>query len=478
MKKISFALVILLVIAFTFTGIGCSKTSGEVIAGTSGETQTKASTETTKATETKSEEIIVLRFVSDETDIPSVEAYNKAIDQYEAEHPNIKIELELMGYDSLLPYYATNIAGGNAPDIGKGGEMITLENVAQGYLLELDDVIENMGGESEFFPNALLKFDGHVYNLPAIGGGPVLWVRKDLFEQYNVKIPTTWDEWLEAAKELTLDTDNDGNIDIYGTTVCAGKSLMAENLPAIFTHQQGQTFFDKDLNPTFNTEAFAVSLDMISKLAQYCPPGIGEYSFYEMMEPYGAEKTASTIYWGRLLGYLEANNPELLSKTVAVPMPMPENGIKSTHANYDSYFIFKDSKHPEAAKDFLEFLVTGDRIGEFMLTVPGHIVPGYKSAFESELFWNDPFVKENIDNIKACFEVPEYGLGMTFDPGATAQNGIMVSLEGVYNTVYPPIEAQLILAQSVQMKVLQNKDAKEITKWAQQEVERIISENK
>lgn len=44
----------------------------------------------------------------------------------------------------------------------------------------------------------------------------LLHIRKDLFEQYNVKVPTTLAELEDAAKKLTIDEDGDGKPEIHG----------------------------------------------------------------------------------------------------------------------------------------------------------------------------------------------------------------------------------------------------------------------
>ena len=44
----------------------------------------------------------------------------------------------------------------------------------------------------------------------------LLHIRKDLFEQHNVKVPTTLAELEDAAKKLTIDEDGDGTPEVYG----------------------------------------------------------------------------------------------------------------------------------------------------------------------------------------------------------------------------------------------------------------------
>ncbi|MEW5815057.1 MAG: sugar ABC transporter substrate-binding protein [Spirochaetota bacterium] len=403
-------------------------------------------------------------------------AFKKAIEQYEGNHPNVKVQLELVSADNLIPYYATNLAGGNTPDIGVTWDSLTIEYVTKDYALPLDDIVNDMGGIDEFVKYSLFNKDGHIYNMPYAGGGPVLWIRKDLFEKYNIKIPETWDEWLDAAKKLTLDTNNDGSIDIYGTTIAAGKNNMTEAILFVLIWQTGHTAFDADMKPTFNNEGTIKALQFLKNLAKYCPPGIGEYSYYEMIDALSSKRVASTIYWGRVLGHLKDNAPDLLDKIQAVPLPTDK--IKVTYSSHDDYLVFKNSKYPEIAKDFLKFIVTGDRMADFLLTVPGHLLPVTKANTKLESFWNDPFVKQQKKNIEVLFEVPNYGISMANEAGAKIVNGKFVPLEGMFNSVYAKVEAQYIVPQAVQKVIIQGMSPEDTAKWGQAEMERIISELK
>jgi ABC-type glycerol-3-phosphate transport system substrate-binding protein len=65
----------------------------------------------------------------------------------------------------------------------------------------------------------VMRYEGKLYGLPSYGESDILFYRKDLFEEHNVKVPTTMEELEEAARKLTLDTDKDGKTDIYGITL-------------------------------------------------------------------------------------------------------------------------------------------------------------------------------------------------------------------------------------------------------------------
>jgi multiple sugar transport system substrate-binding protein len=62
-------------------------------------------------------------------------------------------------------------------------------------------------------------FDKQLFAAPVTYSPVFLAYRKDVFQRYNVELPRTgWsiDQFISAAKSLTLDTDDDGLIDLYG----------------------------------------------------------------------------------------------------------------------------------------------------------------------------------------------------------------------------------------------------------------------
>ncbi|UXN73611.1 extracellular solute-binding protein [Devosia sp. A8/3-2] len=47
--------------------------------------------------------------------------------------------------------------------------------------------------------------------------GYIMGVNRALLDAAGVPVPTNWDEFIDAARKLTQDTDGDGITDVYGT---------------------------------------------------------------------------------------------------------------------------------------------------------------------------------------------------------------------------------------------------------------------
>lgn len=64
-----------------------------------------------------------------------------------------------------------------------------------------------------------LRPGGRQMGIPFRVGTAMLYYRADLFQQKGLQPPKNWEEFMAAAKALTMDTNTDGKIDIYGVSV-------------------------------------------------------------------------------------------------------------------------------------------------------------------------------------------------------------------------------------------------------------------
>ncbi|NLP33902.1 MAG: sugar ABC transporter substrate-binding protein [Clostridiales bacterium] len=177
--------------------------------------------------------------------------YQSLINEF-MEKTGAKVTLEVTTADEygakLLAYKTAN----DMPDIFYVGPEAVASNVNDGYLLPLDDYISEKA-INDFWPaiSTAYRYDGKT-----IGEGPIYCLPKDLSTfafAYNKDIfdaagleypdpanPYTWEEFLEVCKELTKDTDGDGEIDQWGTANALQWSLDA------FIYTNGGHFLNED----------------------------------------------------------------------------------------------------------------------------------------------------------------------------------------------------------------------------------------
>ena len=118
---------------------------------------------------------------------------------FEAENPNIKVNYQVVkNTDEYLQAQQVRLLSGTDIDVTSVRPESMADYVEAGYLLDLTgaDYLDNyMEGTLD---NATI--DGKVYGIPGAINLIGVYYNKDMFEKYNVKVPTNWDEYLQALE--------------------------------------------------------------------------------------------------------------------------------------------------------------------------------------------------------------------------------------------------------------------------------------
>jgi len=128
----------------------------------------------------------------------------------------------------------------------------------------------NWGDYTEKLRQAAV-IEGQIPIIPDRGTAlPILYYRRDLFDQFDLEKPQTWDEVMNAAKTIYEGTDGE----IFGI-VLRGKAAAATSMFAPVLHDFGGKWFDRESGDVaFNTpEALEAFEWWGTILREYGPPG-------------------------------------------------------------------------------------------------------------------------------------------------------------------------------------------------------------
>ena len=141
----------------------------------------------------------------DKNQLPGMEAIAKA---YEAKHPDVKIKVQVTGWDEYWTKLEAAATGGALPDVFWMHSTRFNDYASNGMLLEMGPTI---GDGYKNFPQDLVKLyelDGKNYAVPKDYDTIAVFYNKALFDKAGVPYPDgTWDwaKYLETAKKLTKD---------------------------------------------------------------------------------------------------------------------------------------------------------------------------------------------------------------------------------------------------------------------------------
>ena len=313
--------------------------------------------------------------------------WQAVVDDFHAAQPNVKVKVEVSDWDSYWTKLNTLIAGGTPPDVFAMDAPLYLDWQSRGALLNLQPFIDaNPGLLDGFYPQTLsaYKLEDGYYGLPRDFQTVVVFYNKDMFDAAGMSYPPadwTYDDLLATAKELTKDTNGDGNIDQYGlwTDTWDMELFWSE---AIWAY--GGEIISADHASTLIGEGGARDawkfIDSIYKAgAMPNPTTAGEYGT-DLFQA-GAAAMTTIGHWA-VPGYVGAK----LNFGVA-PMPKGPKGA-ATSVNSAGFVVSKDSKNPEAAFGFIKFALGA--AGQKRLAELGFAIPVLKAVAESDAYLKQP----------------------------------------------------------------------------------------
>ena len=222
---------------------------------------------------------------------------------------------------------------------------------ARGGLVELSQFDTFNDRMQQFRPNAFnsYRFLDGFYAMPIQQSFQMLFVRNDIFEELDLEVPATWDEFYRVMSVLQRNNMNVG--------------IQSEN-PNIFAsllYQMGGTYFNEDLSRTLlhSSESVEAFRKWTNFFVKYGLPL--DFNFYQRFRtgemPMGIQPYT-------MFSMMTAAAPEIRGLWNFYPMPgfMNEDGeiINYSVATGSAALILRDAHTPENAWRFIEWFTSTD----------------------------------------------------------------------------------------------------------------------
>ena len=371
--------------------------------------------EETKESDASSEEPVEISFWHAMSG-PNEEAIKKITDDFMAENPNIKVTLMNQGgYRDLFDKLMASAKADQLPNLAQIYSNRLSWYVDKGLALDLTPYIndpeiglteEDKADFPKMFMDDCIWGEGQ-YAMPFNKSQMVLYYNKGMFEEAGIAVPTTWDEWAEAAKQLTKDTDGDGEPDIYG--VVFANDLSTDIAP--WLKQAGGSTMNEETNELyFDTPETKEAVTFLNgmfqnKTARFA--GEDKNANVPLQQGRAAMCVASTS----ALPYIESDTMEGITIDAAA-LPGHKNDAQLYYGTNVTVYNTGSDAQKEAAWKYLKFLTNTENTAYFAAQT-GYI-PVRKSA------QNDPVFAEVLKEkpIKQlCFDCFDKGFQGTRNIG-------------------------------------------------------------
>lgn len=299
------------------------------------------------------EDVVNLEFTSW---IPGVEDVAAV---WNEQNPDIQVKVTTgpNGNGGTYQNFFNQLKAGNAPDLGQ----IEYDALAS---FRVQDGLVNIGAcdivadsKSKFIPwvwdQVSFGEEGSAYGVPQDTGPMALFYRADLFEEAGIAVPTTWEEYADAAEKIAAEGGKITNFSTADINQFAGLAWQ-NNAKWFSTDDSGWnvTIAGDETLEVANYWQDLIERDLVASYPAWTDEWNNAYNKSEVWTWVSAVWGANTIADGA---------PDTAGKWAVAPMPQWD-AANPTAGNWggSSIAVLKGSKYPYEAAKFATWLNTSE----------------------------------------------------------------------------------------------------------------------
>ncbi|MBN1302046.1 MAG: ABC transporter substrate-binding protein [Melioribacteraceae bacterium] len=309
----------------------------------------------------------------------TIPALNDLIKDFELEHPGIKINAQYIpSGDALIQKLITSVQSKTAPDISWLHADFMEDLVEADAVFKMEEFVNGENGlpdgELDKIYPALIQYSswqGTLYSLPMEATNLALIYNKDMFRKAGLdpeKPPATWDELREYTTKLTIDEDNNGNFEQVG--------FFVPNYPA--AGPLGNWMVWQFSSFIWQAGGYLISTDQ-SKVLYNEQPGVDALTLWkDLYRAQSLNKFTNDydIAFASQRLAMAMDGPWNLPRYAEIVKDfdygfafLPEGPDKRATVVGGEYLaIFKQSKHPDAAWEFIKWIISPSTQAKWAMT--------------------------------------------------------------------------------------------------------------
>lgn len=320
-------------------------------------------------------------------DAAEYQAYLELVAAFEESYPEIQVDVtHIPSQGDYRTRLATDFAAGSPPDISLINYRRFSAFAAANQLEPIGPYLANSSilHQDEYYAVALHAFtwDGQITCMPQNISSPVVYYNEALFDAAGLAYPPdkwTWDDFVNTAKALTLDTNGDGVVDQYGLGLDPSFIRLAP-----FVWQNNGPIVDNEGSPTRLTLTRFPSLEAFRWFVGLRQ----EHRVLPGREEEVAQDSESRFMAGTTAMYIDSrrvtpNFREIETFTWDVA-PLPNGQTSANILHSDAYCLSRAAENKEAAWAFIEFANSVE--GQTIIAKSGRTVPSLIAVSQSEAF--------------------------------------------------------------------------------------------
>jgi len=381
--------------------------------------------------------------------------WEKVVEQW-GEKRGVEVEFSVVPADILDEKLSAAIEAGNPPDIAQiVGERVQYygqKGVVEDVRGLFEEIKRRGGGLFEEPINAtVVSKEGNVWGIPINITLNPLFVRKDILEKNGFALPKTMEE-LRTISEKCKNPPR-----LYPFGVALGRCVDAhQNLMSLIWAFGGK-LVEKDgvtvaINSPQTREAIKFIADMYE--GRMIPPGSVAWDDAGNNRAWQGRRVMFVLNPLSIHAWMVENDQDLLNRTAYIRVPKGPAGEHVSFTMVETLVVFKDTHHPDLAKDLISYMLEVERYSKLVETVGGYWYPIYKGLSDSP-FWDKP-IFENLPLVAKDGRIDGWPARPTPASGEVAK--------------------RLIIPEMFQKVVVDKWDPQKALDWAEKEITKIYKD--
>ncbi|MEO3777616.1 sugar ABC transporter substrate-binding protein [Micromonospora sp. B11E3] len=329
--------------------------------------------------------------------------FDKIINDFTAQNPNIKIKLLSAPYASTKQQLITGAASKTLPDVvGLDGAWVN-DFAKQGAITDLSTLMADANYDASQLASQV-QVKGKTYMIPVVNFVYPLFVNKDLLTKAGVaEVPTTRTQFLDAAKKISatggdvkgwalpLDTAVPNGIqnDVMSWLWASGGSMLADGKPNLTSA------------PVKSTVEYVKSLNDAGVIA----PGSLTMKEQDKVEKFTNGQVGMMIDSLAHINLIKKNKPDLKFEVAALPAEDGYTGKRGIPYASWGIGVSNSTKHKAEAFKFVSYLL-GQETNAKLSTIANGF-PGNKNA-QPDFSNSDPLFKTAFDIYQQGYPANEF----------------------------------------------------------------------
>jgi len=326
------------------------------------------------------------------TDTPQ-EARDWLKTTFEKDHPGSTLTIEQQEWEGLVERLTTSLSSDSeTPDVVEVGNTQAPTFTAAGAFSDVSDDLGDWGGD-DLLPGFVegAQVDGKTYAVPYYAGSKYIFYRKDLFEAAGISVPTTMDEFVQAAIDLKAANPQPANFSGFWLPGQDWRNGVA------FVWDAGGDLAVKDGDEwtgALSTPESVAGLETVQKLMEQASGAAKDGNEENPQTPFCAGEVGMLSAPGWVKGLIEdpeTGCPDMVADLGVFALPGSDGEPAPVLLGGSDIAISAKSENQDLARDVVGLMLSDDYQG---LMAAAGLTPA-KSSLSSEL-GDDEFAQATI----------------------------------------------------------------------------------